>query len=253
MNWLNTQATDLLNALNVPLLVVLPYLAVVTFVLGVIYRRQQKGFTVSSLSSQFLEGKQLFWGAVPFHIGILVVFFGHRSAFHFPQTTLAWNSVPVRLIILEATAFMFGVTILLGLALLMFRRLTNPRIRAVTTKTDIALELLLLAQVILGCWIALGYRWGASWFAAGLTPYLWSLVRLSPETGAVFALPVVIKLHIVGAFAIVFIVPFTRLVHFIVAPLDYIVRPYQQVIWNWNRKSIRDPEAPWNRVPPRNN
>jgi len=250
MNWLNTQVTDLLNALNVPLLVVLPYLAVVTFVLGVIYRRQRRGFTVSSLSSQFLEGKQLFWGSIPFHIGILVVFLGHLSAFLFPRTILAWNSVPVRLIILETTAFVFGVTILFGLAFLMFRRFTNPRIRVVTSKADVALEVLLLAQVVLGCWIALGYRWGASWFAAGLTPYLWSLVRLSPETGAVFALPVVIKLHMVGAFAIVFLVPFTRLVHFIVAPLNYIVRPYQGVIWNWDRKTIRDPGAPWTRTRP---
>ena len=30
-----------------------------------------KGFQVSSLSSQFLEGKQLFWGSLPFHVGIL--------------------------------------------------------------------------------------------------------------------------------------------------------------------------------------
>jgi nitrate reductase gamma subunit len=234
-----------MNELNTFFFVAFPYVAFVVFVVGAAYRYRQKSFTVSSLSSQFLEGRQLFWGVVPFHIGILVVFFGHLSAFLFPRTTLAWNSVPVRLIILEVTAFVFGVTILFGLAFLMFRRLTNPRVRVVTTKTDIALELLLLAQVVLGCWIALGYRWGASWFAAGLTPYLWSLVRLSPETSAVFVLPWVIKLHIIGAFAIVFMIPFTRLMHLIVAPLDYIVRPYQQVIWNWNRETIRDPGTGW--------
>ena len=181
------------------------------------------------------------------------MFFGHLVALLLPGTTLAWNSVPVRLIILEVTAFVFGVTILLGLAFLLFRRFTNPRIRAVTTKADVALVLLLLAQVVLGCWIAVGYRWGASWFAAGLTPYLRSVLRLSPETGVIFVLPLVIKLHIVGAFAIVFMVPFTRLVHFIVAPLDYIVRPYQQIIWNWNRKLIRNPGTPWSQTRPRNN
>ena len=112
--------------------------------------------------------------------------------------------------------------------------------------------MLLLAQVVLGCWIALGFRWGSSWFAADLSPYLWSLVTFSPETGAVFALPWVIKLHIVGAFAILFMVPFTRLVHFIVAPLDYLVRPYQQVIWNWDRKTVRDPGTPWSKARPQN-
>ena len=109
---------------------------------------------------------------------------------------------------------------------------------------------LLLAQVILGCWIALGFRWGSSWFAADLTPYLWSLVALSPDTAAVFALPWVIKLHIVGAFAILFVVPFTRLAHVMVAPFHYIVRPYQQVIWNWNRKTIRDPATAWAQTRP---
>ncbi len=143
-----------MNALNTFLFVAFPYVAVVVFVFGVAYRYRQKGFTVSSLSSQFLEGKKLFWGTVPFHIGLLVVLLGHLTAFVLPRATLAWNRVPVRLIILEVTAFVFGLTVLIGLAALMYRRLTNARIRAVTTKTDIAIELLLLAQVVLGCWIA---------------------------------------------------------------------------------------------------
>jgi nitrate reductase gamma subunit len=235
------------------LFVVFPYVALIVFVVGVAYRYRQLGFTVSSLSSQFLEGKKLFWGTVPFHIGILVVLFGHLIAFLFPAATLAWNRIPVRLIILEVSAFIFGLTVLVGLVSLMWRRLISPRIRAVTTRMDIGIELLLLAQVVLGLWIALGYRWGSSWFAADLSPYLWSLVTLDPETEAVFALPWVIKLHIVGAFAILFMVPFTRLVHFVVAPLHYIVRPYQQVIWNWDRKAIRDPSTSWSKVRPGNN
>lgn len=237
-----------MNTLNTFFFVVFPYVAIVVFVVGVIYRYRQKGFTVSSLSSQFLEGKRLFWGVVPFHIGLLAVFLGHLVAFMFPRTTIAWNSIPVRLIILEMSAFIFGVTVFVGLVLLIIRRLTNARIRAVTTKTDVFIEGLLLAQVILGLWIALGYRWGASWFAADLSPYLWSLLALAPETAAVFALPWVIKLHILGAFVLMFMVPFSRLVHFIVAPLHYLVRPYQQVMWNWDRKTIRDPNSPWTKT-----
>jgi nitrate reductase gamma subunit len=63
----------------------------------------------------------------------------------------------------------------------------------------------------------------------------------------------VIKLHIAGAFAIVFMVPFTRLAHVIVAPLHYVVRPYQQVIWNWDRKRIRDTSTRWTVTRPRGN
>ncbi len=239
-----------MNALNTFLFVAFPYAAVIVFLVGVTYRYRQRGFTVSSLSSQFLEGKRLFWGSVPFHIGILVVFLGHLIAFALPEPTLAWNSNPLRLIILEVTAFVFGLSMLIGLGALMYRRLTSARVRAVTTAMDIGIELLLLGQVVLGCWVALGYRWGSSWFAADLSPYLWSLIKLSPETSAVFALPWVIKLHIVGAFAILFMVPFTRLVHFVVAPLHYITRPYQQVIWNWDRKTIRDPKMPWSKTRP---
>ncbi|KAB2965853.1 MAG: respiratory nitrate reductase subunit gamma [Thermoanaerobaculia bacterium] len=242
-----------MNALNTFLFVGLPYVAFFVFVVGLVYRRKQKGFALSSLSSQFLEGRALFWGSVPFHVGLLIVFFGHLSAFLFPRATLAWNSQPVRLIILEVTAFLFGVTVLVGLIALMIRRFTNARVRAVTSRMDIVIEFVILAQVVLGCWIALGYRWGASWFAADLSPYLWSVFKLSPETEAVFAMPWVIKLHIVGAFLIILLVPFTRLAHFIVAPLDYLVRPYQQVIWNWNRKTIRDPATVWTHKRPTNN
>lgn len=239
--------------LNIFLFVVFPYLAVAVFLIGFIYRYGQTGFKVSSLSSQFLEGRNLFWGAVPFHFGILVVFLGHLIAFLFPAQTLMWNSQPVRLIILEVTAFTFGVSVFVGLLVLMLRRLGNGRLRIVTSPMDIAIECLLLTQVVLGCWIALGYRWGSSWFSADLSPYLWSLVKFNPEIEAIGALPWVVKLHIVGAFLILFMIPFTRLVHFLVAPFHYIWRPYQLVMWTWNRKRVRDPKTVWTEHRPENN
>ncbi len=242
-----------MNLLNNILFVVFPYVAIVVFVVGLAYRYTRRSFTISSLSSQLMEERQLFWGSVPFHIGLLVLFFGHLLAFLIPQAMLAWNRVPVRLLVLEVSGLVFGITVLFGLVALMYRRFTNARIRAVTTRTDVFIELLLLAQVVLGVWVALGFRWGSTWFATDLSPYLWSIVLLAPETAAVYAMPWIVKLHVVGAFVILFAIPFTRLAHVIVAPLHYIVRPYQQVIWNWNRKTIRDPGTPWSPVRPRNN
>ena len=128
-----------MNTLNTFLLVVFPYVAGIVFLIGVTYRYRQTGFTVSSLSSQFLEGDKPFWGAVPFHIGLLAVFFGHLLAFLLPSATLAWNSVPVRLIILEVSAFVFGLSLLFGLLSLLWRRLTNPRVRVVTSRLDIVI------------------------------------------------------------------------------------------------------------------
>jgi len=242
-----------MNTLNNFLFIALPYTALIVFLVGSIYRYRQVKFGVSSLSSQFLEGRKLFWGIVPFHLGILIVFFGHLIAFLFPKTTLLWNSHPVRLIILEVSAFSFGICVFVGLVALFARRISNARVRRVTNGMDLVVEILLLAQVVLGLWIAFGYRWGSSWFAADLTPYLWSIFKLNPEIGAISAMPWVIKLHIVGAFLLVLIIPFSRLVHFLVAPLHYIWRPYQVVIWNWSKDKVRDPRTAWTEHRPRNN
>ncbi len=242
-----------MNLFNNVLFIALPYVAIVTFFVGCVWRYRTSGFKYSSLSSQFLEGDRLYFGAVLFHWGILIVFCGHLLTFLFPAATLTWNSDPIRLIVLEGLAFTFGLSVLVGLVFLFLRRVTNPRVRMVTSRMDIALELLIALQAVLGCWIALGYRWGASWFASDLTPYLRSIFKLQPRIDAVVAMPPVIQAHIVGAFVLIALIPFTRLVHFLVAPFHYIWRPYQQVIWNWDRKSIRSPKTVWTTHRPKNN
>lgn len=230
-----------------------PYVVIAVFFIGSIYRYTQKGYKVTSLSAQFLESEKGFWGTVPFHWGILMVFLGHLVAFAFPAQVLSWNSDPVRLITHEGLGFTFAVAIVIGLTGLILRRLLDPRLRAVTTHMDYFIEFMLLAQVLLGCWIALGYRWGSSWFASDLSPYLWSILKLHPQPAAVAAMPLVIKAHIVGAFSIFLIFPFTRLIHILVAPFHYIWRPYQVVIWNWDRRRIRKASTAWSDARPRNN
>ena len=182
----------LINALNNFLLIGLPYMALLVFLVGSIYKYTQVKFQYSSLSSQFLEGRQLFWGSVPFHWGILILFFGHLTAFLIPRQVLLWNSHPVRLIVIEVAAFIFAIAVLIGLINLFTRRTTSDRVKMVTSKMDIFIELLLIAQVITGLWVAYNFRWGSSWFASVLTPYLWSIFKLQPDTAAVAALPWVI-------------------------------------------------------------
>ncbi|MBK6930913.1 MAG: respiratory nitrate reductase subunit gamma [Saprospirales bacterium] len=244
---------NLFNTLNNFFLIGLPYIALTVFLVGSIWRYRSTKFKVSSLSSQFLEGRQLFWGSVPFHMGVLFLFFGHLIAFVIPRGVLAWNSHPVRLIVLEVTAFIFGIALLIGLANLVYRRVTNPRIAVVTSRMDYFLLTLLLVQVVTGLWVAYNFRWGSSWFSSVLTPYLWSIFALQPDLTAVSALPWVVKLHIVLAYLIVLLIPFTRLMHFLVVPLDYIWRPYQQVIWYWSRKEVRKAWTPWSLQRPKNN
>jgi len=242
-----------MNVVNNFLFVGLPYAAMAVFLVGVIHRYRATGYKYSSLSSQFLEGGGIYIFAVLFHWGILVVFLGHLLAFLFPTATLAWHSSAVRLIADEVVIFAFGLSVLIGLAGLFIRRLSQPRIRAVTSRMDVVIVLVLLVQIVFGLWIALGYRWGYYWFASDMSPYLWSLVKFSPQIDAVSAMPWVIKTHIVGAFIILGLIPFTRLVHFLVAPFHYTWRKYQQVIWNWDRRQIRDSATAWTKSPPRNN
>lgn len=233
-----------MSTLNYFLLAILPYLALGFMIIGTIYRYRKHGFSVSSLSSEFLEGRKLFWGSQPFHWGLLFLFFGHLIAFLIPRSVLLWNSHTLRLLILEITAFGFGLAVLIGLCSLIYRRMSHARIRTVTSKMDIALLAVILLQVVTGLYTAYAYRWGSSWFAAVLTPYLWSIFKLNPDITAIAAMSWWIKLHIAGAYAIFLLIPFTRLMHVLVVPLPYLWRPYQVVMWYWNRKTVRDPNVP---------
>ncbi len=189
-------------------------------------------FTYSSLSSQFLEGQQLFFGSVPWHYGIIIVLTGHLVAFLCPKVILDFNRAPARLYALEVFGLTCGLSCLVGLVSLAVRRASSARLRAVTTVMDIVLLAVLLTQVSLGVWIALTLRWGSNWFALALAPYLWSLVALKPDPALVLVLPLVVKLHVLGAFVLLALLPFSRLVHMLVVPWQYLWARPQQVIWN---------------------
>lgn len=221
------------------LYIIFPYAAVTLAVVVTLQRLFRRPFTYSSLSSQFLESDELFYGSVPWHVGILIVLTGHVIGFAIPKQVLWWNGVPARLYVLETTALLFGLLTLVGIVGLIIRRMASPRIRAVTSIMDIVVLLVLLLQVVLGVYVALLYRWGSSWYAASAVPYLRSLFLLQPDLKMIAPLPTAVKMHIVNAFAFVAIVPFSRLVHMLVPPIHYLWRPYQVVIWNWDRRRNR--------------
>lgn len=214
---------------------VFPYIAISVFFLVTIMRYRAQTFSYSSLSSQFLENKEHFWGMVPFHYGILAVLFGHLIAFMIPAELLAWNRVPWRLYVLELSALVCGLLTLIGLILLMVRRRSHRKISMVTTPIDWILLLMLFFQVASGVYVAVFYRWGSSWFATSMTPYLWSLVKLNPDLNFIIGMPLMVKLHIFNAFAIVAFFPFTRLVHILVVPNPYLWRKTQVVRWYRDR------------------
>lgn len=231
----------------------LPYAALIIMLVGTIYRYTNHSFKYSSLSSQFLEGKNLHRGSRPFHWGIIALFFGHLLGFLFPSALLAWNGEPIRLMIIEISALAFAIAFLYGLVILVIRRFTNERIRMVTSKMDVYVYVVLIAQVVTGIWIAYFYRWGSSWYASSMVPYLRSIFTLNPEIATITALPLMVKLHIITAFVFIGMIPFTRYVHFLIYPIRFTIRPMQVVIWNWDRKVIRDSSKGTKTVKPSNN
>lgn len=211
--------------------VVLPYIALFAFFVFSIHRYRTHRFSYSSLSSQLLENREHFWALMPFHYGILVVLAGHVVAFLVPRQVLLWNSHPLRLYILEFTALVFGLMTLVGILAAIARRLTFPRVRVVTSRMDWFLYTFLLLQVISGVYIAVFHGWGSSWFAASAAPYLWSLVKLNPDTSYILGMPLAFKLHFLNASLLIGLVPFTRLVHVLVVPNPYLWRKPQVVRW----------------------
>ena len=223
--------TESIVSRDVLLFAALPYVAIALFIAGTLERIVKHPDSLTSRSSQFLENRLHFWAMVPFHYGILVVLAGHLVAFATPRSILGWNASTIRLYTLEATGLAFGLLAAMGLAAALVRRASVAKVRVTTTALDWVVLGALLMQIVSGLVVAIGYSWGSSWFAAVASPYLWSILRLRPDVAAVAALPVAVKAHIVGAFLLVGVFPFSRLVHVLNVPTPYLWRRPQVVRW----------------------
>ena len=220
------------ETVSVLLFVALPYAALTLAVVASIIRWRIAPFSISSLSSQLLESKKLFWGSIPFHWGIILILTGHLFVLFLPATVDWWNGVPVRLYAIEITGVALGLWTLFGLIMLTYRRFTTAKIRVVTKPMDYVVLAVLLVQIVSGLWIAIGLRFGAAWATGVVVPYIWSLVILQPEPGLVSPFPLVLQIHVVAFWAFLAIFPFTRLVHLVTFPGLYTTRPWQKVVAN---------------------
>jgi nitrate reductase gamma subunit len=218
-------------SINLLLFVVLPYASVLLFAVGAIERYRRHGSSITSLSSQFFEGRRHFWALMPFHLGILAVLAAHLIWFVAPGAVQRWNEAAGRLQAVEIGALAFGFTALGGYIVVGLRRGADARLRRVTTTADWLVYALLLMQIGLGILVAVRHSWGSAWFATIASPYLWSLLRLNPDITAIAALPLLVQAHVVAAWLLVAIFPFSRLVHVLSVPNAYLWRPPQVVRW----------------------
>lgn len=221
--------------------IIFPYIATAVAVAVTIYRSIYRPFTVSSMSSQLLERKKLYWGSIPFHYGIVLVLLGHLLALLLPRELLLLNALPIRLYLLELTGLGLGIWALVGLIVLLWRRLHDKRVRMVTTPMDLVVLVLVLVSTLTGVITATLYRFGITWFTVIFAPYLQSLFTLQPNLNLVAPLPWVIKLHVINFFILLVVLPFSRLIHIITYPAGYLIRPWQIVIWNRKVRPAHQP------------
>lgn len=211
-----------------------PYLALTVFLLGGLMRFEREQYTWKSGSSQLLRRRQLMWGSNLFHVGVLVIFAGHFVGLLTP--IWVFDALGVSHGFKQGLAIVVGgaagLMCLVGISLLTHRRLTDPRIRRNSSFGDIAILLLLFAQLLLGLLtipVSLGHMDGHE--MVKFMSWAQDILTLRPEASAYIAdVNPIFKLHLMLGMTIFLVFPFTRLVHVWSAPVWYLGRSGYQIV-----------------------
>ncbi len=222
------------TALNEFLFGIYPYIALAVLLLGSLVRFDREPYTWKSDSSQLLRRHQMRLGSNLFHYGILVVVAGHFIGFLTPDWAIDWAISPAQHELMAMLAGgVAGLVAIVGMSILIHRRLGDPRIRNNSRKWDIAVVLLLWLQLALGL---LTVPFSAMHMSGSMFEVLVTYVKgIVTFQGGVAALllgtPIIYRVHIFVGFTIFLISPFTRMIHIWsgVGSLAYLFRPYQLV------------------------
>lgn len=222
---------------------VYPYIALTVLALGSIIRYDREPYTWRASSSQLLRRKQLMWGSVLFHVGVLFIFLGHFVGLLTPIAV--WDALGVshsfKQVVAMTAGGVAGAMAIIGATMLAHRRLFDPRVRATSSTTDTLIILLLWAQLFLGLAtipFSMQHLDGHEMvklmdWAQGI--FTFNLAASSYITDVAF----VFKLHLFLGLTILLLFPFTRLVHMLSAPVRYIWRTGYQVVRKKDRLPVR--------------
>jgi nitrate reductase gamma subunit len=211
-----------------------PYIAITVMILGSIARYERDPFTWKTKSSQLLRRRQFILGSVLFHVGVLVIFFGHLVGLLTPIAVFDALGIShgAKQLLAVGAGGVAGVMALVGGLLLLHRRLLDPRIRAHSTLADTGILVLLMGQLLLGLgtiFVSIQHldgeemvhlmTWaqGIAYFQAGAADHVANV-------------HILFKLHIFLGLTIFLVFPFTRLVHMLSAPVRYLWRPGYQIV-----------------------
>ena len=230
---------------NTLLFGVYPYVCLAVLLIGSLIRFDREPYTWKSDSSQMLRAGQLRLGSNLFHYGVIVVILGHFVGFLAPDWAVDWALTPVaHQLLAMVVGGIAGLVAIIGLTILIGRRLGDPRIRLNSRKWDIAVVLMLWLQLALGLLTVplSAFHMDGVLFET-LTSYLKSVVTLDSGAAALMAeVPLPYKLHILLGFSLFLVSPFTRMIHIWsgAGALAYLFRPYQIVRTTHTRaKEIR--------------
>ncbi|MBX3513403.1 MAG: respiratory nitrate reductase subunit gamma [Xanthobacteraceae bacterium] len=222
------------DAINYVLFGWYPYLCLTVFLVGSWLRFDREQYTWRSGSSQLLRRKQLSWGSNLFHIGILVIFMGHFVGLLTPiwvfdtlgvsHTFKQWMAIVV--------GGVAGVMCFAGMTLLVHRRLFDSRIRKTSSFGDIAILLMLYAQLVLGLstiFVSLDHLDGHE--MVKFMTWAQGILMLQPGVSSQVAnAHIIFKLHLLLGMTLFLVFPFTRLVHVWSAPVWYLGRRGYQIV-----------------------
>ncbi|MBK8007877.1 MAG: respiratory nitrate reductase subunit gamma [Rhizobiales bacterium] len=224
-----------------------PYLCLIVFLVGSWLRFDYDQYTWRSGSSQLLRRRQLSWGSNLFHIGILVIFMGHFAGlltpiWIFDMLGISHGFKQWMAIVIGGVA---GVMCFVGITLLVHRRLFDPRIRKTSSFGDIAVLLLLYAQLVLGLAtipVSLGHLDGHE--MVKFMTWAQGILTLQPGVAAQVAdVHIIFKSHLLLGMTLFLVFPFTRLVHVWSAPVWYLGRRGYQVVRTRNKSFVTRDEA----------
>ncbi|MBB6349095.1 respiratory nitrate reductase subunit gamma [Nonomuraea muscovyensis] len=219
-----------MNALDLLLWVIAPYVALTVFVLGHLWRYRYDKFGWTTRSSQMYESRLLRIGSPLFHFGILVVILGHVGGLVIPKswTEAAGVSEEAYHVVAVVLGTIAGVCTLAGLAILIYRRRTVGPVFTATTRNDKLMYAVLALTIVLGlaATVVANIVGGGYDYRTTISPWFRSIFYFSPDPALMAGAPLLFQLHALSALVLFAIWPFTRLVHMLTAPVGYLTRPY---------------------------
>lgn len=202
---------------------VFPYLCLTTFALGHAYRYVTDRYGWNAHSSEFLEKRALYPGSVFFHWGIVLTFAGHAGGLLIPQRVFDLLGIDGRahLAIAYWSGLVVGSAALVGVLLLLRRRLTHPRVKALN-RTDDTITIGALVVVIgTGLFNVVFGHYNVLYTVA---PWIRGIVTFTPDAMLMKEVPLSFKIHVIAAWSLLAYSPFSRLIHIWSLPVTYFFR-----------------------------